>query len=253
MKKEVYNEYELFVEKFKPKKTTDDCYTPENIYNAVRDFACKRYAIDPKKVIRPFWPGADYQRTNYPDGCAVIDNPPFSIFNQIVKWYMEREIRFFLFSPGLTHLSATNIGATAICPGLALTFENGAQINTGFVTNMENPDIVAMSCPELHRLIDEINTINQKIGKKKVTKLSFPDAIITAAKLNWFSIHGEAFTVMRNESAFIRKLDNYKEGIFGGGLLLAERAAAERAAAERAAAERVPLSDRELQIQKMIK
>lgn len=28
-------EYAAFVEKFKPKKTTDDCYTPENIFDAV--------------------------------------------------------------------------------------------------------------------------------------------------------------------------------------------------------------------------
>ena len=28
-------EYEDFVEKFKPKKTTDDCYTPPNVYEEV--------------------------------------------------------------------------------------------------------------------------------------------------------------------------------------------------------------------------
>ena len=56
------------------------------------------------------------------------------------------------------------------------------------------------------------------------------------------------------ELVMLREIAEFeKEDIFGGGLLLAERAAAERAAAERAAAERVPLSDRELQIQKMIK
>ena len=29
--------YQAFVDKFKPKKTTDDCYTPENIYKVVLD------------------------------------------------------------------------------------------------------------------------------------------------------------------------------------------------------------------------
>ena len=28
-------EYAEFIEKFKPKKTTDDCYTPGNIYDVV--------------------------------------------------------------------------------------------------------------------------------------------------------------------------------------------------------------------------
>ena len=33
--------YQKFVDKFKPKKTTDDCYTPPNIYEAVKDYVIK--------------------------------------------------------------------------------------------------------------------------------------------------------------------------------------------------------------------
>lgn len=35
------NTYEKFVDKFKPKKTTDDCYTPGAIYEVVKDWAIK--------------------------------------------------------------------------------------------------------------------------------------------------------------------------------------------------------------------
>lgn len=35
-REEIFNDYEGFVEKFKPKKTTDDCYTPPEIYEAVK-------------------------------------------------------------------------------------------------------------------------------------------------------------------------------------------------------------------------
>ena len=35
------NTYEEFVDKFKPKKTTDDCYTPDEIYKVVKDWAIK--------------------------------------------------------------------------------------------------------------------------------------------------------------------------------------------------------------------
>ena len=31
-------QYTAFVDKFKPKLTTDDCYTPENVYDAVADW-----------------------------------------------------------------------------------------------------------------------------------------------------------------------------------------------------------------------
>lgn len=37
-----YNEtYEEFVEKFKPKKTTDDCYTPPEVYKLIKDWVVK--------------------------------------------------------------------------------------------------------------------------------------------------------------------------------------------------------------------
>lgn len=31
-------EYQAFVGKFRPKLTTDDCYTPDNIYKTVREW-----------------------------------------------------------------------------------------------------------------------------------------------------------------------------------------------------------------------
>ena len=50
--------YEEFVEKFKPKKTTDDCYTPPSIYAVIRDWTCKEYGIDPAKIVPRFTPAA---------------------------------------------------------------------------------------------------------------------------------------------------------------------------------------------------
>ena len=108
-------EYRQFVEKFKPKLTTDDCYTPENVYEAVRDWAVRRYGLEGLEVIRPFWPGGDYQGMEYPDGCVVIDNPPFSILSEICRWYMGRGIRFFLFAPTLILFSVAS-GACKYLP-----------------------------------------------------------------------------------------------------------------------------------------
>lgn len=38
--------YEDFVEKFKPKKTTDDCYTPSLVYEAISDWVANEYNLD---------------------------------------------------------------------------------------------------------------------------------------------------------------------------------------------------------------
>lgn len=101
-----FNNYEEFVDKFKPKKTTDDCYTPPKVYQAVLDYVMETYQIpEDTQVIRPFFPGGDYENAEYPEGCIVVDNPPFSIFAKIVDFYLQNGIKFFLFAPSLTALA----------------------------------------------------------------------------------------------------------------------------------------------------
>ena len=104
--KQSFIDYEGFVEKFKPKKTTDDCYTPPEVYEVVRDWACAEYGIDPARIVRPFYPGGDYEAYDYQDGCTVLDNPPFSIVSKIVRFYLDRGIPFFIFAPSLTVMSS---------------------------------------------------------------------------------------------------------------------------------------------------
>ena len=57
--KEKFEDYDGFVEKFKPKKTTDDCYTPEIVYNAIADWVANEYNLDKSVFVRPFYPGGD--------------------------------------------------------------------------------------------------------------------------------------------------------------------------------------------------
>ena len=83
-----FEDYEGFVEKFKPKKTTDDCYTPPEIYEAVKGWACEKWGIDPGSCVRPFYPGGDFYRFDYPEGCTVLDNPPFSLLAKICAYYL---------------------------------------------------------------------------------------------------------------------------------------------------------------------
>jgi hypothetical protein len=92
-------DYDEFVEKFKPKLTTDECYTPDSVYEAVKTWVVKEYGLDGCEVVRPFWPGGDYENLDYPDGCVVIDNPPFSILSKIKGFYNEHRVKYFLFAP----------------------------------------------------------------------------------------------------------------------------------------------------------
>ena len=254
--------YQEFVNKFKTKKTTDDCYTPPEIYAVVRNWACKEYGIDPASIVRPFYPDGDYETFDYPDGCVVLDNPPFSIISKIVEFYLDRGIQFFLFAPSLTAFGGrkTLMRCNHIICDASIQYENGAVVRTAFVTSFGG-DIVAQSAPELGKAINEAVAKLRKQTVKSMPKYEYPDNVITAAKLGYYASHGVDFAVRRKDCTPISALDAQRErgkAVFGGGLLLSEKAAAEKAAAEKAAAEKAAaekaaaekwkLSERELEI-----
>ena len=236
------DEYNEFLNKFEEKKTTDDCYTPDNIYEVVAEYVEKRYKFDRSDFVRPFYPGGDYQAQKYKKTDKVVDNPPFSIMAEIVDFYIEKGVKFFLFAPGLAALNYTNRDSvTAVCTYESITYENGADVTTSFITNMEGADVMAMSAPELSAKLKTTNEENERKFRKQFPKYEYPDEVITGAKLGYISKYGQTLTIKRNAATFIRALDAQKEaggGIYGGALLLSEKQTAERAAAERAAAER---------------
>lgn len=258
-RQEKLNNYDEFVEKFTPQKTTDDCYTPPGIYDVVKNYVCKRWNIDPKTVVRPFWPGWDYETIDYSDSAVVIDNPPFSILSKIIKFYLTKDIDFFLFCPSLTALSS-GLDCNHIICDCGITYENGAVVHTSFVTSFGRPN-VAESCPELTRIVNDKMAELLEVKKKRVPKYAYPRELVNAAMIQRYSKYGITFEVKREECALVRSLDAQRavgKAVYGAGLLLskqkaADRVAADRVAADRAAADRAAdytweLSDRERRI-----
>ena len=231
-KQEGNEEYNSFVEKFEEKKTTDDCYTPDEVYDAVADFVADEYKTDKKNFVRPFYPGGDYQKFRYPKGCVVVDNPPFSILAEIQRFYCENGIKFFLFAPALTIFSA-RLDTCAICVGADVIYENGANVKTSFVTNLES--VRFKSCPRLYNAVFEANKINVQKQHKQLPKYQYPPNVTTAAMLNNLSLRGVEFEGRGDEVAFVRELDEQKEqgkAIFGGGFLISDRKAQAQAQAQ---------------------
>ena len=242
--KEGDENYDAFVDKFQQKLTTDDCYTPKPVYDAVLKFVGTITKLDGRKVVRPFFPGGNYEDlSQYPKGCVVVDNPPFSILSKICRFYCERGIQFFLFGPELTLFTATDCDLTYInCAG-HIIYENGADVRTGFITNLI-PDLRIWVCPELGSMIDEAQPKEDKTKRGFV----YPDNIVTAATLGKIAERDVELKIRKTSCEPIKESDSAKEqgrALYGGGFIMSDRAAAERAAAERAAATRLNLSDRE--------
>ena len=243
-------EYQEFLEKFKLAKTTDDCYTPELVYDAMADWVAKEYGVRRADFVRPFYPGGDYKREKYKKNDIVVDNPPFSILSQILKFYNERGVRFFLFAPTLTLFSSSSSSSssTAIPCGVAVTYANGANVNTSFLTNMESRAVRLRSAPTLYKVVKAANDRNLRMMKKVLPKYSYDRHIITAPWVAALSRLGIDFSVPVAESEPISRLDmqvESKKGIYGNGYIVSDRVYSEREKAEREKAERWELSDRE--------
>ena len=157
--------YEEFVEKFKPKLTTDDCYTPLEVYEAVKSWAVKEYKLEDREIVRPFYPGGDYEHFTYNDNTVVIDNPPFSILSRIIDFYLKRNIPFFLFAPHLTLFSG-NRDICYLITGAKIIYENGANVSTSFITNMDEYKIKVV--PDLLKKIDTAQHKNRSTPPRKI-------------------------------------------------------------------------------------
>ena len=214
---EKFEKYDVFTAKFTPKKTTDDCYTSELVYDIVVQWVRENADIEGREIVRPFWPGGDYEAYEYPDGCVVIDNPPFSIFSKICRFFMARGIRFFLFAPHLTLFSTRGIEWTCVVTDALITYENGAKVKTSFVSNLFG-DVRIMTAPELKERID----IAQRPPKSTGAIYKFPPNIISAARMGKYVKRGmPSFVVRADQCSQVTKLPN-GAGIFGGGFAITD-------------------------------
>jgi hypothetical protein len=231
-------EYNEFLDKFDPKKTTDDCYTPDLVYDAVVEWVVEEYGVKQEDFVRPFYPGGDYQAFKYKDNAIVVDNPPFSILAEILNFYDERKIKFFLFAPALTLFSSSS-SSCAIAVGVGIVYENNANVSTSFLTNLEEDRI--RTAPTLYNAVQKAVEEVRRQTVAELPKYKYPDEVVTSAQLSFLSKYGFDFRASKSETAHIRALDEQKaidKGIFGSGYLLSRKAAQEKAAQEKAAQEK---------------
>jgi hypothetical protein len=234
-------EYQEFVKKFEAKRTTDDCYTPDVVYDAVAEWVASEYNVSRANFVRPFYPGGDYQKEKYKPTDIVVDNPPFSILASIIDWYNERGIRYFLFGPQLTLLGTTAKRCACLPVGVSITYANGASVNTSFATNLEPEEIAFRADARLWKMVNDANREYEKTVRKQLPRFIYPREVIMSPTLSAFSRLGIDFVVKKSECCPIEELDQQREAgkaIYGKGFLLSTRLTEERERCEELRIER---------------
>lgn len=191
--------------------TTDECYTPQPVYDAVLEWLGEQIPIEGRTIVRPFFPGGDYKNYEYPENCIVVDNPPFSILASILRFYIATGIDYFLFAPGLTLFGVSYDGDCSVVANSQITYANGAVVHTGFHTSLF-PGIKVLIDGDLRDRISRAGSRRQK--PRKLTR--YPDNVITSALLNKF-VRRDTIIIRNEECCAIKKLDCGAE-LFGGGI-----------------------------------
>lgn len=206
--------YQAFVDKFKPKLTTDDCFTPPPVYEAVKEWALKEYGWEGRPIVRPFYPGGDYENYDYPENCVVIDNPPFSIFSQIVGFYEDRHIDYFLFAQAKTILGVRR-ATSRVVASAEVEYDNGARIDHSFVSS-KGPLI--MTAPKLAQAVEAASEEYSKAKRVHLPKVAYPANVINFAVLNLLAENEQEIRI--EDAVFVRRIDAQKKdgkAIYGGG------------------------------------
>lgn len=236
--KNLFSDYEGFVHKFEAKLTTDDCYTPDEVYSVILQWIGENYDLSGKNICRPFYPGGDYQAEVYTPNDVVIDNPPFSILANIVDYYDTHKIKFFLFAPELTAF-VRNENVCNIYAGQNITYHNGAKVATSYISNLWD-DLGVWVCADLGRRIKHAQEASKKV--QELPKYSYPANVVTSAMLGTLASRGGELKILKKHIG--RKFDGLQsqkrcgKGAFGGCRLISDSAVQNLREAEIEAIER---------------
>ena len=222
---DVFYNYDAYVAKFQNKnhvKTTDDTYTPDDVFDAVVKYVGSVYDLRGKEIIRPFYPGGDYENYEYPDNGVVIDNPPFSIASKICRFYAYNKIPFFLFFNGLTVFSVIDC-CTVVVVACSIKFTNGAEVCVNFASNLYG-DIMTTTAPELNELLRQCKSQKQKA--KPLKKYVYPREVLSVNHMQQICRRGIKYEIKRWEGKVIREIGGVK--LFGKHMLISSQKAEEK-------------------------
>lgn len=180
---------------------------------------------------------------------------PFRSFRASRVFYQRQGISFFLFAPHLTLFGAQGIDWTCLPIGAPVTYENGAVVNTSFISNLFG-NLRIWGPSELRAAI---LAADKQATKTAIPKYEYPNNVITVGRVEKIIKRGIDVRIDGRSLRKIAALDTQRrcgKSIYGGGFLCSDAVADDLAAKELAAKELATkreaiaweLSEREMKI-----
>lgn len=124
---------------------------------------------------------------------------------------------FFLFAPHLTLLNAGHL-ACSVFVDVSIVYDNGAKINTGFVTNLDKENMIRTE-PELRKRL----IIVQKQEKPKRAAYNFPPHLLNSARFGKYA--DRKLRIPRKQCQYVNNIESMRlagKHPFGGSVIVSD-------------------------------
>ena len=144
----------------------------------------------------------------------VVDNPPFSLLNEIAQWFNRHGIRYLLFAHPSTHAIRH---ATIIVAGQPVTYESGLNVQTEFITNMLG-DTALITAPELGEALANLRPTKER----KLKSFIYPERVLRISEAGMMARRGINIRISRSDCAVVGNIGGEK--LYGLSYILSDSA-----------------------------
>ena len=124
-------------------------------------------------IVTPFSSGWNYRTYDY-TGKQVVDFPPFSQINEIIDFYSQNSIKYFLYIPSLCDLIGLSqiSGNTVIDTNVNLIDKNLTEIGISFVTNLISGNYALKTAPDFRQSLITANVSKRNAKNAQIANIT---------------------------------------------------------------------------------
>lgn len=144
------------------------------VRNCVKNHVIATYNLSGYTAIEPFYDGDDYTDIDY-NNKVVVDEPPYNSIMTILNYYVNNNVKFFLYIPSLCDIPRLTRKGAIVDTSVALIKRNveSNEISvvtlTSFITNLEPSSVKLKTYPDFRASLLSANSHEYALRLQKIT------------------------------------------------------------------------------------